>query len=77
MRYISLTLLRTTSMMGLLVALALSTSLIGALGCSNEKRGKECVSRCEAEAEACEKRKEPNCAARGRTCAEACEREAK
>jgi hypothetical protein len=73
----SVTLLRTTSMTGLWVALLLSASLVGSLGCGNEKRVKECVSRCEAEGEACEKRREPNCAARGRACAEACEHEAK
>ncbi len=67
------TLMRSSALLLLLLA-PLSAGLGG---CGTEKRAKECVSRCEAEGESCERRREPNCAARGRACAEGCERNAK
>jgi hypothetical protein len=70
------TLSHMTSMrpIALPILVALLFSSLG--GCGTEKRARECVSRCEAEGEACERRREPNCASRGRACAEGCERNA-
>jgi hypothetical protein len=60
-----------------ILALLLGASLLACVsfGCGTEKRIKECVARCEAEGQACERRREPNCAVRGRECAEACQRQ--
>jgi hypothetical protein len=73
----SFTLLRVPSL-AVIVGLSLAASfLVAAIGgCGTEKRVKECVSRCEAEGQSCERRREANCAARGRVCAEGCERNA-
>jgi hypothetical protein len=59
--------------MRLFLTLAVLASLAG---CGAEKRLKECAVRCKAEAESCERRREPNCVERGKRCAEGCERNA-
>jgi hypothetical protein len=52
----------------------LLASTFACAGCGTEKRVKECVNHCKAEAEACEHRREANCVPRGKECAEACEK---
>jgi hypothetical protein len=52
--------------------LALAT-LLSTFSACDDKRVKECLSRCASEAEECAHRHGPNCEARGRECSAACE----